>query len=185
MGAYYVGSRGRRFPGGAVEVGRDRGLPHGTGNRDRALRGIGPSWACILSWGPSAPGFSQSTVRTSGAGRHLVIALVVVVAVVLVSYALIADLRPGGGPRTTIVAKAGTVYSLSVGQFNAVTFLMRSSAVVNGTFGDVWPIILYLVNTSQFQTLVRTLNITGFEWTSGMLPGGISHNLDLTASSGP
>jgi len=113
----------------------------------------------------------------------LVAALVAIVLVVVLAYALTGGFQSShNGP--LVLARAGTYDTIPNGQFNGITFIIGTTSVINGTFSNSFGIVLYEMNDTQFLTYAKTNILGGFEWTSGPIASNSVYNLDLTIPPG-
>jgi hypothetical protein len=109
--------------------------------------------------------------RTRKSSR-LVYGAVVIVVVVL---ALLLVYMPGGPLRPTspasdveTLAPSGwNSQSLPDGQFADITFVIQSTERLNGSFLTENTIQAYVMNNTDFQSLVIKDIVTGYQWTSG------------------
>ena len=93
-----------------------------------------------------------------------------------------AESKAGNGP--AVLISAPSYAWLPNGQFNAVTFVVQSSATLAGTFSNTHGLVLYLMNTTQFYSLTRTNVPSSYNWTSGSIPSLVRYNLSIAVSSG-
>jgi len=128
-----------------------------------------------------------SSPRSGGNHRcrriFLVAAIVAVGMVVLLAYALTGGFQSShNGP--LVLVPAGAYYTIPVGQFNAITFIVGTTSVINGTFSNAFGIVLYEMNNTQFLSYGKTNILDGYEWTSGPVAANSVYDLDLTIPPG-
>ncbi len=132
--------------------------------------------------GPEVPRARQPGVR-----RHqtfyLVAAVAVAAALVLVALFLTGDF---GRSResTTLLVKKGAVDLISQGQFDAVIIHAASPSVVSGDIAIIYVVDMFTMNTSQFKSYVKTLSISGYDWTSGTLENTTGYAIDVPLGAG-
>ncbi len=115
-----------------------------------------------------------------------VVAVIVVVILVTAVYFVLAEHKSSGGSgesSTTVLAPKGSYYSIPVGQFNGITFLVQQPANLNGTFYTSYGIVLYQMTPSQYLTFTKTLHLDGYEWTYNVTNNAI-YSLNLTVQPG-
>ena len=92
---------------------------------------------------------------------------------------------PGTASSGKVLVPDGTQYSIPVGQYNAVSFIITGNATVTGTIYEAFGLQLYRMTPAQYEHLVVTLNYSaGWEWTSGPLANNTVYNLSMTAPAG-
>lgn len=114
----------------------------------------------------------------------LIAGVVAVIAIILVAYALTDGFQFGGPSKTKILVADHTVDVIPAGQFDAVTFIISTTSIVNGTFVNSYGIVLYTMTPTQFESFIRTTVVSGYEWTSGMIENEVVYNLDLSFPPG-
>jgi hypothetical protein len=116
----------------------------------------------------------------------IVAVIVIVVGLIIAAYALnVLFHKPSSStPTKTILAQEGTFYSIPVSQFNGIAFQNSGTAVVNGTFSNTYPLILYTMTPTQFENLSKKGVVPGYEWTSGTIGGNTVTNLNLVVQPG-
>jgi hypothetical protein len=146
-----------------------------------------PSEPSASQTNPAEPASNSWVGRRSGRGRKWPYVVVVIAVAVLVAggvYLALGVHHVTGQTGVTILAHSGTYYSLPVGQFNGVTFIINTTAEINGTFVNTYGVTLYTMTPAQFLVLVRTSVVSGYEWTSGRIPDNAIDMLNLTIQPG-
>ncbi len=92
----------------------------------------------------------------------------VVVAGVAV-YAIHNASHTSGGGSGTLLEPSGANYTISPGQYNAITFVTKSDGSVNGTIYEAGGLVIYLMTPEELQHLAIYGNISGYAWTSSNL----------------
>ncbi len=77
-----------------------------------------------------------------------------------------------------------TVYSISGGQLNAVDFTIQTTSVVNGTFTNTLGIIVYIFTPEELVNLTLKGQVTGYQWTSGVIANLTVDSIDVTVTPG-
>jgi len=133
---------------------------------------------------PTLPASTASSA-TRRRRRRLLLASAVaaVVVVVVLAYALTGGFQSSHSSSLVLVS-AGTYYTIPVGQFNGITFIIGTTSVINGTFSNAFGIVLYEMNDAQFLSYGKTNILDGYEWTSGPIANNSVYNLDLTIQPG-
>jgi hypothetical protein len=115
-----------------------------------------------------------------------VIAVVVIMVVVAGVYVGTGGFQFGSKSSTDVLVPIHTLDAIPAGQFDAVTFIISSTSVVNGTFVNTFGITLYTMNPTQFHEFVKNNTLTGgYQWTSGNISHNKIYGLDLTLTPGP
>ena len=107
-----------------------------------------------------------------------------IVVVVVVVWALMGGLRSGSPSSTEVLVAAGTSYSLPAGQLNIVSIVLSSTGMINGTIAESFGLAIYLMTPAELASFVKTLKISGYEWTSGDLANNSVYRLNLTIQPG-
>ena len=109
---------------------------------------------------------------------------IVAVAIVM-TFVLVGTLHASGSGAASsdkVLEPAGSLYSLPYSQFAATPFITNSTGNVTGTFMTTNTISVFLMNDTQFRTLVRTAEVPGYEWTLGPVWNG-SFSVTVTPGS--
>lgn len=133
---------------------------------------------------PPSPTASPARHQRRG---YLIAATVVVIIVVaaVAGYALLGGFQKSStSSKPFVIIPEGSEYSIPVGQFNGITFIVNATSVVNGTFENSFGIVLYQMTSAQFEAFVKTTILAGYEWTSGTIANGTPYDLDLTVTPG-
>ena len=117
----------------------------------------------------------------------LVVGVVVVVVVMVVAYMLFAGMHSSGsssGSKGYVLVPNGTGYSLPVGQFNGINFQVSTPSTIQGQINASRGVQVYLMTPSEYQVLVRTGNISGYNWTSGVVAYETTYTLTVPVPVG-
>jgi hypothetical protein len=96
----------------------------------------------------------------------------VVVAIIVTAYILTGGFHRSSSASTSdelVLIHDGTSYSMNIGEFNGIYFSASSASSIDGQLNSSRGIQVYLMTPDQFQTLTRTLNVSGYTWTSGVV----------------
>ena len=109
----------------------------------------------------------------------------VVVAVALGSgvYFLTTFHHGSSGSGKLVLEKEGSYYTMPVGQFNGITFIVNESSIINGTFFNTYGVDLFQMTPTQYLEFTRTTHLSGYEWNVNVTAETI-YNLDLTVQPG-
>ncbi len=139
--------------------------------------------------GTPEPPRSSSTGGGPGKGRtrtYLAVGLAFILVMVLVAYAVIGEVRPAGssGSSGTVLIPNGTGYSLVIGAFNGVNFVVSQESRITGTFNSSHGVQVYVLTPAEFQSLVKSGNVSEYVWTSGVVADQTVYQLDVTVQPG-
>ncbi|MCI4335685.1 MAG: hypothetical protein L3K17_00600 [Thermoplasmata archaeon] len=111
----------------------------------------------------------------------VVIAVIVGAAVVVVRQEQATTSSGGASAAPTVLAAAGTKWSLPAGYYEEISFDLRIAATVTGGLFASQAAVVLILNQSEFQTFNTTGNSTSHVYSSGSLQ---TVKLDLTLSAG-
>lgn len=132
---------------------------------------------------PEAPRSRKPGPRRRQAA-YVAVTLAIAAALVLVALYLTGDLGRSSGSSTTLLVKKGAVDLISQGQFDAVIVHAVSPSVISGDIAVIYVLDMFTMNTSQFKSYVKTLSISGYEWTSGTLQNTTGYVIDAPLETG-
>lgn len=124
------------------------------------------------------------TPPRSRSRTYVAVAVTIVVVVIVLAYVLTGGFQRPSGSSTTVLVPADTVFSLPVDQFSGVSFIISTNATLNGTISESYGLQLYTMSPPQYQHLLTKGNLSGYEWTSGVLPNDTIYNIELTVPPG-
>jgi hypothetical protein len=127
---------------------------------------------------PTPRSASRKLART-----YAIVIVVVVVAMVAAAYVVTGGFHSRGPSDATVLAQKDQLDSIPAEQFDAFQFIISASNTLNGTFENSYPIALYTMTPPQFEEFVKTLKISGYEWTQS-IPGNNITSLNLVVSAG-
>ena len=87
------------------------------------------------------------------------------------------------GSGKLVLEKEGSYYTMPVGQFNGITFIVNESSVINGTFFNTYGVDLFQMTPAQYLEFTRTTHLSGYEWNVNVTAETI-YNLNLTVQPG-
>jgi len=117
----------------------------------------------------------------------IAVGVAIIVVMVVLAYLLTGGFHHAGGSSATqgrVLVPFGASYSLPNGQFDGLTFTINSTSVIQGELNSSRGVDLYVMTPTEFETLVRTLNVTGYEWASGEVADQTIYNVDVTVTAG-
>jgi hypothetical protein len=115
-----------------------------------------------------------------------IIAVVIIMVVVAGVYVATDGFQFGSKSGTDVLVPIRTLDAIPAGQFDAVTFIISTSSVVNGTFVNTFGITLYTMNPTEFHEFVKNNTLSGgYQWTSGNISHNKIYGLDITLNPGP
>lgn len=112
-----------------------------------------------------------------------VVAALLVVAIV-VAYAVTGGFSRSNGPAVRILLPYGTTYEMNGGASTDFVMTVSTPSTLAGTFQTGGGIILYTMTFAQYDALVKSGNVTGYEWTSGKIAGQAYYTLDVLVPEG-
>jgi hypothetical protein len=116
---------------------------------------------------------------------YLAVGVAIVAVAIVMTFVLVGTLHASGSGAASsdkVLEPAGSLYSLPYSQFAATPFITNSTGNVTGTFMTTNTISVFLMNDTQFRTLVRTAEVPGYEWTLGPVWNG-SFSVTVTPGS--
>jgi hypothetical protein len=132
-------------------------------------------------------GASSGSVKSPGRRllrTYAIIIVVIVVVMVLAAYVITGGFHGNNTSRVSTLIASDTEDSIPGGQFDAVSFVTSSSAIVNGTVYNTFGITLYTMTPNQYLNYSKTLNPSGHEWTSGRIKNDTVYSIDVTVQPG-
>ena len=135
---------------------------------------------------PESKGAPETPPPRRTSSRTIVVGAVAVVVVMIVAYLLFAGMHSSGGSGSSgyVLVPDGTGYSLPVGQFNGINFEVSTPSSVHGQINASRGVQVYLMTPSEYQFLVRTLNVSGYNWTSGVVAFETTYSLTVPVPVG-
>jgi len=109
---------------------------------------------------------------------------VAIVVLVVAAWGLMGGFRANASSSTVVLVPAGTSYTLPAGQLNIVSIVLGSTGTINGTLAESFGLAIYLMTPAQLAAFVKTLKISGYEWTSGVLANNSIYGLSLIVQPG-
>lgn len=113
----------------------------------------------------------------------LAVILVIVIAGVA-AYEIHIGTHASGGGTGTQLAPRGANFTISPEQFNAIDFVTKSNASVNGTIYEAGGLVVYLMTPAELDYLSVKGNISGYAWTSGGLGDYAEYGLSISVAPG-
>jgi hypothetical protein len=107
--------------------------------------------------------------------------------VILAAYVLTGGFQGSTGSSSssgTVLIPYGTGLSLSIGQFNGINFVITSESVIKGSLNSSRGVQIYIMTPSEFAALVKNSNVSGYEWTSGIVAVQTIYQLNVAVSPG-
>ncbi len=152
----------------------------------QASGGAQPPSRADASAGAPASAVTRGISGPSRTRRTLAIAvpcLVVVIAVIAAGYWL-TDGFHLSGERTTVLVPEDSYYSLPGEQYNAVTFVVHSDYVIQGTFSNTLGIAVYILDLPQMTALNHNGTVGSYVWSSGTIANLSVDTLDISGGAG-
>lgn len=117
---------------------------------------------------------------------YAIAGVVIVLVVILAAYALTGGFHhsSGSGPSAQVLVTDGTGYPITNGQFNGIAFIINSTSVIQGEINSSRGVVLDIMTPTQFEHLVKALNVSGYEWTSGVVADQTIYDVDITVAPG-
>ena len=153
--------------------------------------------AVALPDAPSAEPAPNGPVPSPSGGapaRRQVPMYTVVLAAVLIVLVVFAGayVWTGGFHRTTspsgslgtVLLPSGSSYSIVNGQFSDVAFRINSTSVVQGQLNSSEGVLVDVMTPAEFEHMAITLNVSGYQWTSGAVADRTVYSLDVTVAPG-
>jgi len=135
---------------------------------------------------------SESTVPRPSPPRKSRVFLGVGAGVVVVAMVVVAFVLSGGfhfandasGSSATVLIPRGTSYSMIIGQFNGINFVIGSESKIQGQVNSSRGIQVYILTPAEFHDLVHNLTVGQYVWTSGIVADQVVYNLDVAVAPG-
>ena len=134
---------------------------------------------------------SLSGVQKQGSARrkpptalYSILIVATAVTVVLAVLAISANLDRGSASSATILVKKRTIDYIPQGQLDAVLINTKTSSVVNGSVTILFAVQFYTMNSTEYESFVKTLVVSGYLWTSGLLQNISPYLLNVQVPAG-
>jgi len=117
----------------------------------------------------------------------VVVAILIVLVVIVAAYLWTGGFhRPTSpsGSAGTVLLPDGFSYSIMNGQFSDVAFHINSTSVIQGKLNSSEGVLVDVMTPAEFVHLAITLNVSGYQWTSGPVADRSIYNLDVTVDPG-
>jgi len=138
--------------------------------------------------GAQAPESAPLKVPKKGRSSvYIGVGVAIIVVMVVLAYILTGGFHHAGGSSGTqgrVLVPFGSSYSLPSGQFDGLTFTINSTSIIQGELNSSRGVDLYVMTPTEFETLVRTLNVSGYEWASGEVADQSIYQVDITVTPG-
>ncbi len=142
----------------------------------------------------TSPADSPAAHRELGSGKsrrplrpevlYAVVTVVIAVVVVVAAIAIVEGRHHTSGSSSgQVVTAAGTIYYITVGQYNAISVDPDTPSVIAGSFKCTYPVVLYTMDTQQFEALV-THNEVNYTWTSGQIQNYTVYHFSAPVAAG-
>lgn len=115
---------------------------------------------------------------------YAILTVLVVVIVIVAALTLAGDFRRGGNPSAILLVPKGTRDVIPAEQFDSVAIDARTDSTITGNVVILFAVDIYLMTTSQFNSYDRTLNVSGYQWTSGIMQNVTSYSLEVAVPPG-
>lgn len=115
---------------------------------------------------------AERTPRPHRTAVYVGIGVAIVVVMVVLAYVLVIGSHTAGtssGTQGKVLAARSTSYSLSIGAFNGINFVVSSESQIQGEVNSSRGIQVYIFTPSEFQYLVKNLTVGQYVWTSGIV----------------
>jgi len=155
--------------------GRGDGSPSGEGSSGGGS--VGSPTPPPVSSGNRAGARPTPGRRTS---VYIAAALVIVVVVIVLAYALANGFQhTSAAPTAQVLLPRGTSYAIGADQSAGITLTITTPSNLEGTFLTGASVMLYTMNFTDYHALVKTGNVTGYEWAAGPISNQSYYNLDV------
>ena len=134
--------------------------------------------------GPSNVGKQGSVKRKPPIALYSIFTVAAAVIVVLAGLAISADIDRGGASSATVLVKKRTIDYIPQGQLDAVVINTKTSSVVNGSVTILFAIQFYTMDSAEYESFVKTLVVSGYLWTSGLLQNVSPYLLNVQVPAG-
>jgi len=114
----------------------------------------------------------------------MVVGVTIVLAMILTAYVLTNGFHGQTGSSEVVLVPAGTGYSLPMGQFSGTEFTATSASTISGTLNSSEGVQIYLMTPTQFEAFAKSLNVSGYVWTSGWVANESIYHLDIPVPAG-
>ena len=112
----------------------------------------------------------------------MIIVVIVILAVVL-THGIHSAKGTSGSPGEVLVPQ-GTSYSMVIGQFNGINFVVNSTSQIQGDVNSSRGIQAYILTPSEFAYLVKNLTVGEYVWTSGDVANQTVYDLVIPVQPG-
>ncbi len=174
--------------GGVADHGESRSL-RVEGTEDTSPSGDGSNrHGAGDSKAPSSAGSENRTVTRPNPARrrpiYVGVAVAIAVVAIVLAYALTAGFQHTSGPAAQVILPHGTTYALGGGQSTGITMTVSTTSVLRGTFQTGAWVTLYRMTLTEYASLVKSGNVSGYEWTSGQISSQSYYNLSVSIPVG-
>ena len=112
---------------------------------------------------------------------------VIVIAMLVVTYVLTGGFHlssSSSGSGGKVLIPRGTSYSMIVGQFNGINFVIGSESQISGEMNSSRGIQVYIMTPAEFEYMVTNLVIGQYVWTSGVVADQTIYDIDISVQPG-
>ena len=130
---------------------------------------------------PSTGGRPKRRTRT-----YLAVGVAIVLVILVAAYVMSGGFRPASssGSPGVVLIPAGTGYSMVIGQFNGIDFVISQESRITGLLNSSHGIQIYILTPTEFQYLVKNLTVSAYVWTSGVVADQVVYQLNVTVQPG-
>lgn len=130
----------------------------------------------------------ESSLPGSQPGRrrpiYAVIAIVIAAILVVAGVMVFELLERAGSKQTTLLTKKGQIDLIPVNNSDAIVIHAGSPSSIEGNVAIIYVVVFYTMNTSQFQHLVKTMNASEYEYTSGPVQNRTNYPISIAVPAG-
>jgi hypothetical protein len=94
----------------------------------------------------------------------MVVAVVVIIIVVVATVVVLRGFAGKSSNGTDVLIPAGSVSSISGGQYFGINFILSGNGTVNATYSTEFSVDFYVMTPAEYQFLVTKNNVSGYIW---------------------
>jgi len=118
---------------------------------------------------------------------YVVVGVAIVVAMIVFAYVLTDGFRSSSGSSGSdgkVLVPRGTSYSMIIGQYNGINFVISSASHILGEVNSSRGVQLYILTPDEFHYLVKNLTVGQYVWTSGVVANQTIYDMDISVQPG-
>jgi hypothetical protein len=130
------------------------------------------------------PKLERVSTRQHSRVLYTIIVVVVAIVVVMVAIAYTEAFRANSGSSTSVLLKKGTTDLIPAGQFDDVSVDAKANSTISGSVTIIYEAALYSMTYQQVLAFAKTLVVSGYLWTSGLMENVSKYSFDVPVSAG-